>query len=176
MRKEIEAIALSNREYFTIQRGIAINPNSDMFWREGIRPHKSLPFVTPPDINSFEILTSNSSTRKNLNDEGVKHVQGKVIPPFSIICINAGPNCGKVCFTKVSCAISHYFFAIVVNDKNKLLPRYVFYMFKAALDQIRLMTKGAAVQHILRSELASLSIPLLNIERQTEIIEKGSNA
>ncbi len=31
MRKEIEAIALNNTEYFTLQRGIAINRNSDMF-------------------------------------------------------------------------------------------------------------------------------------------------
>ncbi len=38
------------------------------------------------------------------------------------------------------------------------------------------MTKGAAVLQILRSELASLSIPFLNIERQAEIIEKGFNA
>ena len=174
MTKEIETIALREQDYFTIKSGIAINPNAGMFWREGIRPSGSLPYLTPPDIHNNEIIEPNTNIRRLLNDDGIKHAHNKIIPPFSIVCIRSGHHCGKVAFATVSCAISSALFAIIVSDKNKLLPRYVFHMMNSQRNHIHLLGKGERIQHLFISEFKAISIPLLSIERQTEIIEKAS--
>ena len=174
MTKEIETIALSNTEYFTIFKGSMINPNMGFFLEEDRPQVMGIPFLLPIDLNNHKVISADTSTRRTLNQGGISFVKDKIVPKYSTVLNVTGPSHSKISFTKVPCSISHYLIAVIIKDKNRLLPRYVFHMLSSLSQQMSLLAKGKKVPYIATREFVSLSMPLLSVERQTEIVEKMS--
>tara|TARA_B100000963_G_C22311058_1_gene530064 strand:+ start:35 stop:643 length:609 start_codon:yes stop_codon:yes gene_type:complete len=170
--RKIESISLSNEEFFEIKKGRFSKKGIDYVERS-VDLIDPVPHVMPVELNRFSIFSSLSQTRFCLKKDHADRLQ-RLVPERSILLSTISSSLGKasLCINPVS--INQFVVGVIIKDKSILLPRYVLYMAGSARTQLHLMAKGG-VGHVTFNEILSLSIPLLNLERQREIIEKFEN-
>ena len=171
MKSEIEAISLGDENYFSVVTGRPVSPKDDTLWGN------SMPWVVPADIPTQQSIARIEQTRKQLSSIGVETQTVRTLPKDSIIILRSGfpHNIGKVAITNVPCCISQYFYGIILLDQKTLIPEFVAYMIAGLRQQITYLAASSkgAMMHLRRAHFSALSLPLLDIETQKEIIKQA---
>ena len=113
-------------------------------------------------------------TAEKLTKEGLKNSSAKVWPAESII-ISLGASIGNVGIAKVPTATKQGLSGIVV-DKNKILPKFLFYILVSQKERIKSFASGVTIKEVRPSGLKKLlTFPLPPIEIQEQIVAELDN-
>lgn len=106
-----------------------------------------------------------------ITDLGLKNSNAKILPVDSVLmALNGqGKTRGTVALLRTKTTCNQSLVAINPNEKNKLLPEYLFVILRNMYRQIRNITGDEQRSGLSMSIIGKIKIPLAPIETQTEI-------
>jgi restriction endonuclease S subunit len=140
--------------------------------KDGGTPSRSKPEYFGGNVNWAvvkDIVPEIYATKEKLTDAGLKNSSAKVWPVDSVV-ISLGATIGNVGVAKVPVATKQGLSGIVV-DKDKILPKYLYYVLVSQREFIQSQATGASIKEVRPSKLQEiLSIPLPPLEIQQQIV------
>ena len=140
--------------------------------KDGGTPARSKKEYFGGDINWAvvkDIMPEIYDTKEKLTNSGLKNSSAKVWPVDSVI-ISLGATIGNVGIAKVPVATKQGLCGIVIN-KEKILPKYLYYILVDQREFIQSQATGASIKEIRPSKLQEiLTIPLPPLEIQEQIV------
>lgn len=127
----------------------------DIFW------------ATVRDMNTDKI----NDTECKITMEAVNKSSTNIIPKGNVI-IATRVGLGKICLLENDTAINQDLKGIIPKNKSNLLKGYLFRWFKSISKIIENEGTGATVKGVKLPFINSLTIPLLPIPKQKQIVEK----
>ena len=169
---EVKPVPLSDENYFIISRGKTLSRQGNFFEDRNAFVQDRIPYLVPADLRN-PIISQNSRTRYILNENGYQAFTNNIIPPKSILICRNGPLLGKISRNTVRCSIDTGLTGITVKDTSSFLPDYVAIMLLSMNEQIKLLAEGRQFGYLRISFLVSLTIPLVDLDKQQEIINRA---
>jgi type I restriction enzyme M protein len=140
--------------------------------KDGGTPSRSKPEYFGGNINWAvvkDIKPEIYNTKEKLTEVGLKNSSAKVWPVGSVI-ISLGATIGSVGIARIPLATKQGLSGIVV-DKEKILPKFLYYILVGKKTFIQSQATGASIKEIRPSKLKEiLIIPLPPLEIQEEIV------
>ena len=84
-----------------------------------------------------------------------------------------GHRVPRIGILRVPAVVSHYFFAITINDQKLLIPDYVATMLNSSKEQTSHFSVGSVMKNLRRDTVLSIQIPVVPAEEQTTILRQG---
>jgi len=112
-----------------------------------------------------------SSTEFSISPEAISESATNVIPQGNVV-IATRVGLGKVTQPAMDVAINQDLRALVVRDKSKLSPDYLYYWYLSVADQVIQAGTGATVQGVKVPFIAKLLVPVPEIEVQIDKVSK----
>lgn len=110
------------------------------------------------------------SSLETITVKGLENSSAKLIPMGNVI-IPTRMALGKVAINFIDVAINQDLKALIIKDKTKLDPQYLFYYMKSKSDYIESRGKGATVKGITIDIISNLEIPLPSLHIQKKIAQ-----
>ncbi|MEX0910066.1 MAG: N-6 DNA methylase [Candidatus Paceibacterota bacterium] len=140
--------------------------------KDGGTPSRSKPEYFGGKINWAvvkDIRAEIYDTKEKLTEAGLQNSSAKLWPVDSVI-ISLGATIGNVGIAKVPVATKQGLSGIVV-DKERILPKYLYYILVAQKEFIQSQATGASIKEVRPSKLQEvLTIPLPPLEIQEQIV------
>ena len=138
--------------------------SNEEFWNK-----KDVPWFTVSDIrNSGRVV---NETEQYISRKAIDETSIKVIPKNSVlICCTA--SVGEYAINKIELTTNQQFNSLVIKDKSKLLPEYLFYLSSTFKDQLLAVSGKTSFDFVSVKKLKELKIPLPPLEKQQEIVDE----
>ena len=92
-------------------------------------------FVTPTDYRNYRKYVDGSERR--LSDIGVKRLENKILPPYSVLVTCIGSDMGKVVITRTPCITNQQINSIIPNET--IDSQFLYYALINSYDVLRMM-------------------------------------
>lgn len=112
-----------------------------------------------------------SSTEFSISPEAIRSSATNLIPKGQVV-IATRVGLGKASQPAIDVAINQDLRALVVKDKSKLSPDYLYYWYLSVADQVIQAGTGATVQGVKVPFIAKLSVPVPGIDAQVEKVAR----
>jgi len=138
--------------------------SNEEFWNK-----KDVPWFTVSDIrNSGRVI---NETEQYISRKAIDETSIRVIPKNSVlICCTA--SVGEYAINKIELTTNQQFNSLVIKDKSKLLPEYLFYLSSTFKDQLLAVSGKTSFDFVSVKKLKELKIPLPPLEKQQEIVDE----
>jgi len=162
----MQYITLGNSEYFSISPGVGVSYKEEENWGNKVA------YVVPADFAGMQDVAYVDQTKRMLSQIGVTKAKDKISPTGTVLLQRTGHRVPRIGILRVPAVVSHYFFAITINDQKLLIPDYVATMLNSAKEQISHFSVGSVMKNLRRDTLLSIQIPLVPVEEQTTILRQ----
>ena len=174
LKNMVDSVTLGNKDFFNIKFSGRVSPRDDSLWGG------KTPYVSPIDMNRDDVVYEIIQTNKTLSDKGVVALGSNIIPPQSVVLVSKSfiNSIGRVAINQLPCGISDSLYGVVIKDHSVLLPKYVAYILASLKQQMHYFMKTSELSKMCYfsiKNLKSLSISLLDLSEQKEIIEKAES-
>jgi type I restriction enzyme S subunit len=128
-----------------------------------------MPFVTPTDYKYYNKWIEFSD--RNLSKKGIEKLEGKILPPGSILVTCIGSDMGKVAINKVPVITNQQINAIIPNER--IDSNFLYYKLTNSYELLRTYgNAGTAVPIVNKSDFENIEIEIpRNKREQTETAE-----
>jgi len=125
-----------------------------------------IPWITSADIDEEHNIT----IRKYITKAGLQNSASNIIPKNNII-VASRVGLGKIAVNEFDIAINQDLQGLLI-DNEKVIQKYFNYVYQLLIEEILIKSRGTTIKGITKEELLNLSIPLVPIEEQKEIVAK----
>ena len=138
--------------------------SNEEYWNK-----KDVPWFTVSDIrNSGRVV---NETQQYISKKAINETSIKVIPKNSVlICCTA--SVGEYAINKIELTTNQQFNSLVIKDKSKLLPEYLFYLSSTFKEQLLAVSGKTSFDFVSVKKLKVLKIPTPPLDKQQEIVDE----
>lgn len=123
-------------------------------------------FVTPTDYRNYRKYVDGSERR--LSDIGVKRLENKILPPYSVLVTCIGSDMGKVVITRTPCITNQQINSIIPNET--IDSQFLYYALINSYDVLRMMGgDGTAVPIVNKRDFENIKIVMPSLKEQKRI-------
>lgn len=123
-------------------------------------------FVTPTDYRNYCKYVDGSERR--LSDIGVKRLENKILPPYSVLVTCIGSDMGKVVITRTPCITNQQINSIIPNET--IDSQFLYYALINSYDVLRMMGgDGTAVPIVNKRDFENIKIVMPSLKEQKRI-------
>lgn len=147
-----------------IMNGSTPSKKEDAYWNNG-----TIPWFTIQDIRTQGRVIRH--TDQYITEKALKETSVKLLPRNTVLlCCTA--SVGEYAFAEIPVTTNQQFNGLIVKHtyKDKLLPKYLFYLSYAFKDELIRIAGKTSFSFVSVGVLKTLQIPLPPIEKQKEII------
>jgi type I restriction enzyme M protein len=149
-------------ELVAIHNGSTPKKSEVSYWESG-----EIPWFTIEDIRIQGRTIRN--TRQKLTKKALQETSVKLLPPESVLlCCTA--SLGEYAITEISLTTNQQFNGLVVKDKNRLLPKYLFWCVSQFKNELERMSGKSTFGFVSVGSLKKFEIPLPPLEVQKQIV------
>lgn len=123
-------------------------------------------FVTPTDYRKYRKYVD--SSERKLSDIGVKRLENKILPPYSVLVTCIGSDMGKVVISKTPSITNQQINSIIPNESVD--PHFLYYTLINSYNVLRVMGRdGTAVPIVNKRDFENIKIVMPSLEEQKRI-------
>ncbi len=151
-------------EVVDIYNGSTPKRTEPTYWENG-----TIPWFTIDDIRTqgrFITKTEQKITKKGFKESSVKLLPKETV----LLCCTA--SIGEYAFSEIKLTTNQQFNGLVVKEKNKLNPKYLFWYSSLFKGELERMSGKATFGFVAVGALKNFEIPLPPLEIQKQIVEK----
>lgn len=141
--------------------------NSDFIVPQRDKPEEldgSIPWIRIEDFDGMYI--SESKSGRGVTEQTVQEENLRVFPEGTVLC-SCSCNMGITAIADRSLVSNQTFIGIVT--KQKLEPKYVYFLMDACKEHLTVLSTGAIQQYLSRDDFSQFDIPLPSINEQKKI-------
>jgi type I restriction enzyme S subunit len=154
------------KEYKIFQLGIVVTgktPSKDSPKDWGVL----MPFITPSDYKNYGKKAK--SSERNLSEEGIKKLKGKILPKKSLLVTCIGSDMGKVVMNEIE-AITNQQINSIIPDNKIVDSDFLYYTIISIYDTLRIYGgDGTAVPIVNKTTFENIELNLPPLSEQKSI-------
>lgn len=154
---------LGDESLFSIKLGATPRTKEKSYWGGGIK------WATPTDLSKLK-ATHISGTERTLSKTGLENCAASLLPAGSII-LSARAPIGYLAITSEEMTFNQGCKGIVIKDKEKILPQYLYYFLKTKVKRMKELGSGSTFKELSQSDLKDIPIEIPSISKQNKIVE-----
>ena len=134
--------------------------NNESYWKNG-----DIPWVKISDFKNGVV----ESTEEFITLVGLKNSSAKIFPQGTLL-YTIFATIGEVAILKIDAATNQAIVGIQLKENQKVYLKYIYYYLKSQTDSIKQLGRGVAQNNINLSVVKNMIIPIVSLEKQSNII------
>lgn len=134
--------------------------NNESYWKNG-----DIPWVKISDLKNGIV----ESTEEFITLDGLNNSSAKIFPKGTLL-YTIFATIGEVAILKTDAATNQAIVGIQLKENQKVYLKYIYYYLKSQANNIKQLGRGVAQNNINLSVVKNMVIPIVSLEKQSNII------
>lgn len=134
--------------------------NNKSYWKNG-----DIPWVKISDLKNGIV----ESTEEFITLDGLNNSSAKIFPQGTLL-YTIFATIGEVAILKMDAATNQAIVGIQLKENQKVYLKYIYYYLKSQTNNIKQLGRGVAQNNINLSVVKNMIIPIVSLEKQSNII------
>lgn len=134
--------------------------NNESYWKNG-----DIPWVKISDLNNGVV----ESTEEFITLDGLKNSSAKIFPQGTLL-YTIFATIGEVAILNIDAATNQAIVGLQLKENQKVYLKYIYYYLKSQTNIIKHLGRGVAQNNINLSVVKNMIIPIVSLEKQSNII------
>lgn len=134
--------------------------NNESYWKNG-----DIPWVKISDLKNGVV----ESTEEFITLDGLNNSSAKIFPRGTLL-YTIFATIGEVAILKMDAATNQAIVGIQLKENQKVYLKYIYYYLKSQTNNIKQLGRGVAQNNINLSVVKNMIIPIVSLEKQSNII------
>ena len=134
--------------------------NNESYWKNG-----DIPWVKISDLKNGIV----ESTEEFITLDGLNNSSAKIFPKGTLL-YTIFATIGEVAILKMDAATNQAIVGIQLKENQKVYLKYIYYYLKSQANHIKQLGRGVAQNNINLSVVKNMVIPIVSLEKQSNII------
>lgn len=134
--------------------------NNESYWKNG-----DIPWVKISDLKNGVV----ESTEEFITLDGLNNSSAKIFPQGTLL-YTIFATIGEVAILKLDAATNQAIVGIQLKENQKVYLKYIYYYLKSQTNNIKQLGRGVAQNNINLSVVKNMVIPIVSLEKQSNII------
>ena len=134
--------------------------NNESYWKNG-----DVPWVKISDLKNGIV----ESTEEFITLDGLNNSSAKIFPKGTLL-YTIFATIGEVAILKMDAATNQAIVGIQLKENKKVYLKYIYYYLKSQTNNIKQLGRGVAQNNINLSVVKNMIIPIVSLEKQSNII------
>ena len=134
--------------------------NNESYWKNG-----DIPWVKISDLKNGVV----ESTEEFITVDGLKNSSAKIFPQGTLL-YTIFATIGEVAILNIDAAINQAVVGLQLKENQKVYLKYIYYYLKSQTNNIKQLGRGVAQDNINLSVVKNMIIPIVSLEKQSNII------
>lgn len=134
--------------------------NNESYWKNG-----DIPWVKISDLKNGIV----ESTEEFITLDGLNNSSAKIFPKGTLL-YTIFATIGEVAILKMDAATNQAIVGIQLKENQKVYLKYIYYYLKSQANNIKQLGRGVAQNNINLSVVKNMVIPIVSLEKQSNII------
>lgn len=134
--------------------------NNESYWKNG-----DIPWVKISDLNNGVV----ESTEEFITLDGLKNSSAKIFPQGTLL-YTIFATIGEVAILNIDAATNQAIVGLQLKENQKVYLKYIYYYLKSQTNIIKQLGRGVAQNNINLSVVKNMIIPIVSLEKQSNII------
>ena len=134
--------------------------NNESYWKNG-----DIPWVKISDLKNGIV----ESTEEFITLDGLNNSSAKIFPKGTLL-YTIFATIGEVAILKMDAATNQAIVGIQLKENKKVYLKYIYYYLKSKTNNIKQLGRGVAQNNINLSVVKNMIIPIVSLEKQSNII------
>ncbi len=134
--------------------------NNESYWKNG-----DIPWVKISDLKNGIV----ESTEEYITLDGLNNSSAKIFPKGTLL-YTIFATIGEVAILKMDAATNQAIVGIQLKENKKVYLKYIYYYLKSQTNNIKQLGRGVAQNNINLSVVKNMIIPVVSLEKQSNII------
>ena len=134
--------------------------NNESYWKNG-----GIPWVKISDLKNGIV----ESTEEFITLDGLNNSSAKIFPKGTLL-YTIFATIGEVAILKMDAATNQAIVGIQLRENKKVYLKYIYYYLKSQTNNIKQLGRGVAQNNINLSVVKNMIIPIVSLEKQSNII------
>ena len=134
--------------------------NNESYWKDG-----DIPWVKISDLNNGVV----ESTEEFITLDGLKNSSAKIFPQGTLL-YTIFATIGEVAILNIDAATNQAIVGLQLKENQKVYLKYIYYYLKSQTNNIKQLGRGVAQNNINLSVVKDMIIPIVSLEKQSNII------
>lgn len=134
--------------------------NNESYWKNG-----DIPWVKISDLKNGIV----ESTEEYITLDGLNNSSAKIFPKGTLL-YTIFATIGEVAILKMDAATNQAIVGIQLKENKKVYLKYIYYYLKSQTNNIKQLGRGVAQNNINLSVVKNMIIPIVSLEKQSNII------
>ena len=134
--------------------------NNESYWKNG-----DIPWVKISDLNNGVV----ESTEEFITLDGLKNSSAKIFPQGTLL-YTIFATIGEVAILNIDAATNQAIVGLQLKENQKVYLQYIYYYLKSQTNNIKQLGRGVAQNNINLSVVKDMIIPIVSLEKQSNII------
>ena len=134
--------------------------NNESYWKNG-----DIPWVKISDLKNGIV----ESTEEFITLDGLNNSSAKIFPKGTLL-YTIFATIGEVAILKMDAATNQAIVGIQLKENQKVYLKYIYYYLKSQTNNIKQLGRGIAQNNINLSVVKNMLIPIVSLEKQSNII------
>ena len=134
--------------------------NNESYWKNG-----DIPWVKISDLKNGVV----ESTEEFITLDGLNNSSAKIFPQGTLL-YTIFATIGEVAILKIDAATNQAIVGIQLKENQKVYLKYIYYYLKSQTNNIKQLGRGVAQNNINLSVVKNMAIPIVSLEKQSNII------
>ena len=134
--------------------------NNESYWKNG-----DIPWVKISDLKNGVV----ESTEEFITVDGLKNSSAKIFPQGTLL-YTIFATIGEVAILNIDAATNQAVVGLQLKENQKVYLKYIYYYLKSQTNNIKQLGRGVAQNNINLSVVKNMIIPIVSLEKQSNII------
>lgn len=134
--------------------------NNESYWKNG-----DIPWVKISDLKNGVV----ESTEEFITLDGLKNSSAKIFPQGTLL-YTIFATIGEVAILNIDAATNQAVVGLQLKENQKVYLKYIYYYLKSQTNNIKQLGRGVAQNNINLSVVKNMIIPIVSLEKQSNII------
>lgn len=134
--------------------------NNESYWKNG-----DIPWVKISDLKNGVV----ESTEEFITVDGLKNSSAKIFPQGALL-YTIFATIGEVAILNIDAATNQAVVGLQLKENQKVYLKYIYYYLKSQTNNIKQLGRGVAQNNINLSVVKNMIIPIVSLEKQSNII------